>query len=373
MNLDSDKDGYSNHEEIALLRYPGNAKDDPKKIAAPFKVFTKAQLKKMAQHKEFLLMNTSRSGDFYAEYAGVPMEDLLKRAGIFSNAQSITAFSPDGWSTTHPLEPNDSPELYHVNGTYPEAVYQYDPQADTAQNPVDGWCDYSAPSCQGRNHLDPIMVSGGLKMILALKREGKDLIPGVLNQDNKLDGEGPFRIVTPQKAPCPPDQSSKAQNQGVVWPYNYDWDHNGGFSSRTVTLVRVEPLPEACTDIDIMEAGWNFVDNEQILVYGAIDSTSTAKEKLNLLLKTVQKLRSASFKKPLFKNYLIAQLTKTMKLVQSGSKQEAFKKLKNSILPRMDGCVRRGQPDANDWIKSCNVQKQLYWSTKELMTLLNLH
>jgi len=42
----------------------------------------------MGQHTQFLLMNTSRSGDHYAQYTGVPVEDLLKKTGILSSAFS---------------------------------------------------------------------------------------------------------------------------------------------------------------------------------------------------------------------------------------------------------------------------------------------
>jgi len=116
--LDSDGDGYSNAVEIEATRYPGNAEDDPTKVPAPSRVYTKAQLEAMAQHTQFMLMNTSRSGDYYAEYTGVPMEDLLKDAGILASATGITVFAPDGWSDYHPLEQDPDPELYHVKGTY---------------------------------------------------------------------------------------------------------------------------------------------------------------------------------------------------------------------------------------------------------------
>jgi hypothetical protein len=112
-------------------------------------------------------------------------------------------------------------------------------------------------------------------MILAYAREGQSMDPGVLNLDNKLDGEGPFRVVPPQKNPNAPDQSSTAGDQHVVWPYDFDWDHNAGASSRTVTIIKVEPLPEGTTDIDVLEAGWAFVDQEKIIVYGAIDGTDS--------------------------------------------------------------------------------------------------
>jgi hypothetical protein len=243
-------------------------------VAAPYRIYTKKQIEAMSQHTQFMLMNTSRSGDFYAEYTGVPMQDLLQDAGILGSATSIMVYAPDGWSQYHPLEVDADPELYHVNGAYPDSVYYYHAEADVALNPTDGWCDYSAPSCQGRVTGTPIT---GLKMILAYKREGAYMDPGILNIDNKLDGEGPFRVVPPQKnqTPNPPDQSSKALNQDVVWPYNYDWDHNAGAATRTVTIIKVEPLPAGTTDIDVLEAGWAFVDQNKVIVYGAIDGTDS--------------------------------------------------------------------------------------------------
>lgn len=276
--LDSDGDGYTNKQEIEAGTFPGNPDDHPGLTEAPFRIYTKAQLESMTQQTEFLLMNTSRSGDYYAQYSGVPMKELLDDAGILPSATGIIVYSPDGWSQTHPLYYDEDIEMYHVYGNapgqtyqYPPASYYYNTQADIATNPTFGWCDYSAPSCVGRFNGDPIHVDGGLKAILAIKREGAYLDPGVLNSENSLDGEGPFRVVVPQKYVNAPDQSSKASNQNVIWPYNSDWDHNAGAATRTVTIIKVLPLPQGTTDIDVLEAGWKYVDQEKIIVYGAIN------------------------------------------------------------------------------------------------------
>jgi len=273
-NEDADEDGYSNIVEITANRFPGDPDDDPSQVVASYRVFTKAQLEAMTSHTQFMLMNASRQPDDYVEYMGVPVEDLLDDAGILDTATGITVFAPDGWSNYHPLELDEEPEFYHVKGTYPQASFYYHEEADISLNPEEGWCDYSAPSCEGRTNGETIQVSGGLKMIVAYKRDGTYLDPGILNQDNKLDGEGPYRVVPPQKNPGPPDQSSSAENQDVEWPYTYDWDHNKGAASRTATIIRVEPLPEGTTDIDILEAGWDYVDQEKIIIYGAIDGDS---------------------------------------------------------------------------------------------------
>jgi len=264
---DSDGDGYNNKIEIEATRFPGNKEDDPVKKIAPFRIYTRSQLESLPQHTQFLLMNASKSEDFYAEYTGVTLETLLKDAGILSSATGIRIYSPDGWSQYHPLESDPDPSLYHVFGDYPAALYKYDAQADKDNG---GWCNYSSPLCKGYSHDQTINVPGGLKLLLAFKRDGKNLDTGILSSSNKLDGEGPCRVIAPQKILCPPDQGSTAANQNVIWPYKADWDHNAGSSTRTATIIKVEPLPEGTTDIDIMEAGWSYVDEAKIIIYGAI-------------------------------------------------------------------------------------------------------
>jgi hypothetical protein len=272
---DSDGDGYTNITEINAIRYPGDATDDPTKVVAPYRVYTKKQLQAMPQHKQFMLMNTTKSGDYYAEYSGVIMEDFLKRVGISSSATKITVYSPDGYAITHPL--NDSSDNTgtsyspYVNGTYPVATYFYTTEADTKLNSAYGWCNYSSAGNQGRKNGDTIAVDNGLRLLLALQMDGVDLIPGSLGSDNKLAGEGPFRTITPQKVVGPPDQPSTNPTQGAIWQFDANADHNAGFSTKSATMIKVEPLPAGTTDIDTYEAGWKYVDEGKVVVYGALD------------------------------------------------------------------------------------------------------
>jgi len=268
-NLDSDGDGFTNIQEINALSFPGNANDYPGMAIAPYRIFTRTQLLEMAQHKQFLLMNTTKSGDYYAEYSGITLQDLLARAGMTSAATGINVYSPDGFSAYHPLSPDPSPSLYHAIGLYPAATYYYDMLADPAKT-IGGWCDYSAPSNAGRANGDSIVVEGGLQNMLAMKRDGALLDTGHLNASNKLDGEGPFRVVPPQKIPGPPDQPSTAPNNFPIWQWDSNADHNAGYSSRSVTIIKVNPLPAGTTDIDVLEAGWAYIDQAKIVVYGAL-------------------------------------------------------------------------------------------------------
>jgi hypothetical protein len=209
-------------------------------------------------------------------------------------------------------------------------------------------------------------------MMLAFKRDGEYLTPGVLNSQNKLDGEGPFRVVPPQKNPGPPDQRSSSKNQGVIWPYDANADHNAGFSSRTVTIIKVEPLPEGTTDIDTMEAGWDYVDEGKIIVYGAIDPVPTILEKLKGLVSTIKETPDSAFKNRLLDDLLMIEIMFIKWEVHYGAYSAALRNLQTGILTRTDGCISGSKADRNDWVTDCEVQKQLYWAINEVIVLLNI-
>jgi len=207
--------------------------------------------------------------------------------------------------------------------------------------------------------------------MLAFKRDGAYLAPGVLNLQNKLDGEGPFRVVPPQKNPGPPDQRStaiKATDPTVwVWPYNASADHNAGFSSRTVTMIKVEPLPPGTTDINTMEAGWPYVDEKKIVIYGSIDPYPLVNlnSSLDALIDTIQSQPDSAFKVNSHKNALVNKINAIKKQVAAGAYSGARTKVIEDVLQKTDGYLS-GAVDANDWINDLEVQKQL---SSEIQTI----
>jgi hypothetical protein len=113
-----------------------------------------------------------------------------------------------------------------------------------------------------------------LDMVLAYERQGGPLEEGRLELSEgrmTLEGEGPFRLVVPQKIAGSPDRSVRDPVQGDMWDYDKDKDHNAGFCVRSVTAIRVEPLPEGTTDFNWFEGGWEMVNNGQVVIYGAIN------------------------------------------------------------------------------------------------------
>ena len=374
-DLDSDGDGYSNKIEITALRYPGDPNDDPTKVAAPSKVLTRGQLEAMPQHTQFLLQNASKSTDTYAEYTGVPMEDLLKPL-VLPSANDVMVLSPDGYSQTHPFNYDASLNVYYINGKYPPAKFFYNDQADMAKHPATGWCDYSAPSVAGRMNGDPIVNKAGLKMILAFKRDGQYLTPGVLNLQNKLDGEGPFRVVPPQKVVGPPDQRSNAKNaqdpSTWIWPYLPDGDHNVGASTRSTTIMKVGPLPKGTTDINLLEAGWNYIDQDKIVIYGAINPLENINEKLVQLAAAIDSIPPKSFSTSSGKAALKKKVKMVQKTIGKGQYSEAYQKLQDDIMGKIDECKNSASPSGNDSLKDCDTRTKLHWAVNDIMVLLKI-
>ena len=374
-NIDSDGDGYSNLAEITALRYPGDNNDDPSKIAAPSMIFDKTQLEAMPQHSQFMLMNTTKSGDYYAQYSGVVMEDLLKAAGIRSEATRITVYAPDGYSISHPIAdaPQNTGTAYapYVNGTYPQASYYYDKVADKARG---GWCDYSSPGNAGRRNSDPICVDGGLRMILALRADGVDLIPGHFDSTNKLASgtEGPFRTITPQKLAGPPDQPSTNSNPSLIWPYDPAFDHNAGFSSKSATIIKVEPLLKGTTDIDVREAGWNYLDSRKILIYGNIDPQPNILDKLSTIASVIEAADAKAFKHLDFKMALILKIKAVRLLILKSQFKSGLLELQEEVLPKIENGSHTRKGVGDNWISDCDLQQSLLCSIEEIMTLLKI-
>ncbi len=73
-----------------------------------------------------------------------------------------------------------------------------------------------------------------------------------------------------KKLPEDPTGLRRPHPVGDGWDYDANKDHNAGSSVRSVTAIRVEPLPAGTTDFSWTESGWNLVDKSRVVIYGAI-------------------------------------------------------------------------------------------------------
>ena len=131
-------------------------------------------------------------------------------------------------------------------------------------------------------------------------------------------------------------------------------------------------MPEGTTDINVMEAGWPYVDEAKIVVYGAIDPVPNILEKLDALEATLEAASKKDFRNRAFKELLIRQIEAVEWLVKRGWYGLALRTLQKELLPETDACYVKPARHSNDLIADCDLQKQVYWSLNEVSVLLNI-
>jgi hypothetical protein len=265
---DSDGDDYTNTVEINALASPGDSQDYPGLPSAPAIVLNQERILQLPDYSEFLLHNASKDTDWYARYRGVKVKDLLRYAGVSEEATQITVFAPDGFSKTFLIDASDpqtsSSIQYDVMGPYPYGYY------------YEG-LDFVNYAFYPWDLIHGNQIPDKLYMLLAYLRDGDPLTKGKLVPDPKnparlvLEGEGPYRVIPPQKIAGSPDRPSTSSPVGDGWDYDKNKDHNAGSSVRSITAIRVEPLPAGTTDFRWTEGGWNLVDQAKLVIYGAIN------------------------------------------------------------------------------------------------------
>jgi hypothetical protein len=263
--LDSDGDGFANDAEIAALCYPGDAASRPGQTPAPFISLTWEKVRSLPSHAQFMLMNaTKEATDDYVTYTGVKVMDLLAAAGVnLAGAEGITVFAPDGYSIDYTMDDvtRPFPKGFFYGGPakfkdqdkafvkYPEKIPSW--IANGKEIPADPW------------------------LLLAFEREGKPLdISSYEKGTGRLAGEGPFRLVKPQRdlmgdpsKPGRPDRSSKAKTFGDGWDFKPKIDHNAGACVRGACVIRINPVPVGLEEYD-WKNGWPLIADRQIVIYG---------------------------------------------------------------------------------------------------------
>lgn len=71
-------------------------------------------------------------------------------------------------------------------------------------------------------------------------------------------------------------------------------------------------------------------------------------------------LRLPSLKNQNMKNALMNKIDAVLGMVDQGNYNGALSKLEHDILQKTNGCAENGQPDKNDWIRTCQEQSQIY-------------
>ncbi len=121
-------------------------------------------------------------------------------------------------------------------------------------------------------------------------------------------------------------------------------------------------MPEGTTDIDVIEAGWNYVDRPKIVVCGGIDSQLNILDQLSAMISVIKAADADAFARPVFKRALIKETHEARNLIAKKHYKPGFHELQREILTRIDICSGIRRHDNINWITDCDLPKRLLWS-----------
>ena len=139
-----------------------------------------------------------------------------------------------------------------------------------------------------------------------------------------------------------------------------------------MTMIKVTTSSRT-TDINTMEAGWPYVDEQKIVIYGSIDTNLVDKLKSSLdsLIDLIESQKNSAFKVKSSKIALVNKVEAIKKQVAHRAYSSALNKLKEDVLKKTDGYLS-GAVDANDWVKDLLVQQQLCSEIQKIWVMLVL-
>lgn len=262
---DSDGDGHGNGAEISGLRNPGDPASRPNQPLAPIITLEWDDLRRLPTHSQFVLMNkTTQRLDEYVTYKGVRIIDLLSAAKVYlTGVTGITVFAPDGYSNDYGLE--------DINAPFPKGVYYDGPLSFGGSDRA----LLEKPAVLPPGVKDGKRIPGTPWLLLAYERDGLPLDPaGYDRNTGKLVGEGPYRLVKPQRdllgdraKPGRPDRSVNAKKYGDGWDFSERIDHNAGAGARGACVIRVNPMPEGYEEYD-WKNGWPLIGEKKVVIFG---------------------------------------------------------------------------------------------------------
>jgi hypothetical protein len=262
---DSDGDGFSNEVEFFKGTNPGEHDSNPSARIAPYRVFNSPEIRDMTPAvSQAVFLNTShnKAGDFYNEYRGYRVYEMLQAAGISDSATSADFISLDGFVGTFTID--------ELKISYPQGS----PVMGLSKKEIGpcGWVNYNVLG------LDPGKALPNARILLAFEENGKKIETARMNPETgKISGTGPLRLVVPQARISPPDvpmHAEKAcQDQAAAeHRFNDRYDHNGGRSSFAIMAIRVKPLPKGTRDFEWEKVRGEFVAGEKLVIFGALKS-----------------------------------------------------------------------------------------------------
>jgi hypothetical protein len=259
---DSDGDGFPNETELQKGTNPGDSGSNPSAPIAPNRIYTAADLRSLspaASAMVFLNTSHNKQGDFYNDYKGNSVYELLQAAGISDHVESVDFISLDGFENSFTLSElrKEWPQGAPVMGLDKKTIGQC------------GWVNYNAVSLHENKPLP------AAKIMLAFEENGKKIETGKIDPETgRIIGTGPLRLVVPQFQISPPDlpkfDESCRDKIAKEYQFSENYDHNGGRSSFSIIAIRINPLPKGTRDFDWQKIRNELAKDGKVVFFGAL-------------------------------------------------------------------------------------------------------
>jgi TolB protein len=150
----------------------------------------------------------------------------------------------------------------------------------------------------------------------------------------------------------------------VIWTD----DRNGNldiylydFSLQKEFALIASPSHEYLADIDGERVVYTSNERgaEEVYLFTFV-TQATVRQRIGDLSATIGALNSGAFKNANMQNTLTNKINAVLQDIDQAMYQQALDKLQNDILSKTNGCAETGVADANDWIKDCATQAQIY-------------
>ena len=261
---DSDRDGVSNAAELEAITNPGDPQSAPDKSLAPHVVISfddlVAKKTPVVEQAIFVNVSKSRDGDSFSDLKGFKLIDVLEAAGMSSQAASVDVISLDGYAATFSID--------QLRRKYRQAAPVFGLGKETLGEC--GWVRYEAKNLKEGVPLPDADV------LLTFEVNGEPYQSASINDQQRLQGSGPFRVVGPQmKNPGMPDNSSRATEECVAkvpekYRFNRDFEKNSDYCVKAVVAIRVNPLPPGTMDIHWPQYAKKAIEGKTIVIFGAL-------------------------------------------------------------------------------------------------------
>jgi len=258
---DSDGDGVTNIAELKALTQPGEADSKPGLAPAPTVIMTAEKLASIPRHSQFLLLNAHRVSDVYATYSGWRLRDILKELGSIGKATHITAISHDGFKKDYSMK--------DILDYFPRSIFYGNMDTPAFLGDCPAWVVY--PDTLPLNIETGKPIPDEQRLMLADRKNGIPLETIHRSDTGRLEGEGPFRMIMPQRRIAPPDQSMLTTNPDWPNPFDESLHHNSGDSARGVIAIAVHPLPEGTREPDWRARADELLQSGSLMIFGAIE------------------------------------------------------------------------------------------------------